>query len=576
MPVQFNHAPSGKVTLKAPASGNLTLTLPGTDGTSGQALVTDGSGNLSFGSGGGGGGGGLTLTANGTISTGDAVAFVSGKAEPISSTPASFAVNIPSSASSYSTIYPGNPYPTSMSPEWYGSLTGPSNYGVFGALQNGNLVFYEAQDPSSGSLPSGPYVSSINNVGVFRFVYNSNANCYLGFYYSMGSWYAGAFTVGSSGSFTWLNDTYIGGNNIGGSDIAVVTSNTGANVVDGLFQGAGTSALYKLSATWNGSSFSSSSSGNYYQNYGLSSMFYTTSFTGFAGYSQEYIASYQQGAAVLLNPNSGQPQVFTYYGGWQNYNDFLITVSCDYISPILQIKSKYLGFFTCSPSSGIYWVSMDIQNPSTTWAAQYLGSWPGGFSWYPTCLIPVGASSYSASDNTSITCLVCTESTSHLVVVELTVDSVGVPVGGATISSTDWFSYTGFSADIVVSGRPPQGLNGVSNSALGTPAPATLSFVSASGYYYTGYNRLATSTPASSNTSQMVGVATAGASSGSAVTVGTLYNTVTPGSGSPFTVGSDVYVDSTGTFNQSASGTLIGVATSSTQLVVTNVPGFTA
>jgi hypothetical protein len=40
------------VQLQAPASvaSNLTLTLPSADGSSGQALVTDGSGNLSFGS----------------------------------------------------------------------------------------------------------------------------------------------------------------------------------------------------------------------------------------------------------------------------------------------------------------------------------------------------------------------------------------------------------------------------------------------------------------------------------------------------------------------------------------------
>lgn len=40
------------VQLQAPASvaSTFTLTLPNADGTSGQALVTDGSGNLSFGS----------------------------------------------------------------------------------------------------------------------------------------------------------------------------------------------------------------------------------------------------------------------------------------------------------------------------------------------------------------------------------------------------------------------------------------------------------------------------------------------------------------------------------------------
>lgn len=51
------------VQLQAPASiaSNLTLTLPNADGTSGQAIVTDGSGNLSFG--------------NAGISTGKAIAM---------------------------------------------------------------------------------------------------------------------------------------------------------------------------------------------------------------------------------------------------------------------------------------------------------------------------------------------------------------------------------------------------------------------------------------------------------------------------------------------------------------------
>lgn len=49
---------TNSVNLRAPASvsSNLTLTLPGTDGSSGHALVTDGSGNLSFSAVSGGGG----------------------------------------------------------------------------------------------------------------------------------------------------------------------------------------------------------------------------------------------------------------------------------------------------------------------------------------------------------------------------------------------------------------------------------------------------------------------------------------------------------------------------------------
>lgn len=54
---------SNYVQLEAPSSisSTFTLTLPAADGTSGQALVTDGSGNLSFGSAG--------------ISTGKAIAM---------------------------------------------------------------------------------------------------------------------------------------------------------------------------------------------------------------------------------------------------------------------------------------------------------------------------------------------------------------------------------------------------------------------------------------------------------------------------------------------------------------------
>lgn len=44
-----NASGSGTTTLQSPnTSSSLTLTLPATDGTSGQAVVTDGSGNLSF------------------------------------------------------------------------------------------------------------------------------------------------------------------------------------------------------------------------------------------------------------------------------------------------------------------------------------------------------------------------------------------------------------------------------------------------------------------------------------------------------------------------------------------------
>lgn len=49
--IQGNASGTGTTTLQsANTSSSATFTLPATDGTSGQALVTDGSGNLSFGS----------------------------------------------------------------------------------------------------------------------------------------------------------------------------------------------------------------------------------------------------------------------------------------------------------------------------------------------------------------------------------------------------------------------------------------------------------------------------------------------------------------------------------------------
>jgi hypothetical protein len=48
MPIPLNHVGAGVVTLAAPTSGNVTLTLPVADGTNGQALTTNGSGQLAF------------------------------------------------------------------------------------------------------------------------------------------------------------------------------------------------------------------------------------------------------------------------------------------------------------------------------------------------------------------------------------------------------------------------------------------------------------------------------------------------------------------------------------------------
>jgi hypothetical protein len=62
MPIPLNHVGAGVVTLAAPTSGNVTLTLPIADGTNGQALTTDGAGQLAFSTVGGGGGGALIIS----------------------------------------------------------------------------------------------------------------------------------------------------------------------------------------------------------------------------------------------------------------------------------------------------------------------------------------------------------------------------------------------------------------------------------------------------------------------------------------------------------------------------------
>jgi hypothetical protein len=48
MAIQFDNTNTGVATLKPATSGTLTLTLPSADGTTGQAIVTNGSGQLSF------------------------------------------------------------------------------------------------------------------------------------------------------------------------------------------------------------------------------------------------------------------------------------------------------------------------------------------------------------------------------------------------------------------------------------------------------------------------------------------------------------------------------------------------
>jgi len=69
MPINLNHATAGTVTLKSPASGTPTFTLPAADGTSGQTWTTNGSGVLSFGTLGvaGGGTGSSTTFTSGSV-----------------------------------------------------------------------------------------------------------------------------------------------------------------------------------------------------------------------------------------------------------------------------------------------------------------------------------------------------------------------------------------------------------------------------------------------------------------------------------------------------------------------------
>lgn len=48
MPIQIDNTNAGIVNLRAPASGTTNLTLPTADGSTGQALTTNGSGQLAF------------------------------------------------------------------------------------------------------------------------------------------------------------------------------------------------------------------------------------------------------------------------------------------------------------------------------------------------------------------------------------------------------------------------------------------------------------------------------------------------------------------------------------------------
>ena len=85
MPIPLDHAGAGVITLKAPASGTVTFTLPSADGSNAQVMQTNGSGVLSF----------VTPASGGVTSvTGTAPVVSSGGATPaISMAAATASVN---------------------------------------------------------------------------------------------------------------------------------------------------------------------------------------------------------------------------------------------------------------------------------------------------------------------------------------------------------------------------------------------------------------------------------------------------------------------------------------------------
>jgi hypothetical protein len=90
MAIQFDNTNTGTATLRPATSGTIALTLPSADGTSGQAITTDGSGNLAFTT--VGGGGGLTgFTAAESTTAPNATVFVDSLTAAASSTNADVA-----------------------------------------------------------------------------------------------------------------------------------------------------------------------------------------------------------------------------------------------------------------------------------------------------------------------------------------------------------------------------------------------------------------------------------------------------------------------------------------------------
>ena len=91
MAIQFDNTNTGVATLKPASSGTLTLTLPTADGTSGQAITTNGSGQLAFSTVGGGGGGLTGFTAAESTAAPNATVYVDSLTSSAASTDADVA-----------------------------------------------------------------------------------------------------------------------------------------------------------------------------------------------------------------------------------------------------------------------------------------------------------------------------------------------------------------------------------------------------------------------------------------------------------------------------------------------------
>jgi hypothetical protein len=236
------------VSLSAPASlaSDLTFTLPATDGASGQALVTNGSGVLSFASAG--------ISWQSVQTTG--FTAVSGRAYPCNTTSSAFTVTLPSSASTGDTIilldYAGT---------WdTNNLTiNPNSNKIFG--QTSNVVASKDReglslvyvDSTQGWIPSSGYQESTQGLGIpysVDFLVVAGGGGGAGAYYS-GAGGAGGYrtstqsvsagtvitvTVGDGGAgATYAQNTGFSGSDssISGSGLTTITSSGGGGGASG-------------------------------------------------------------------------------------------------------------------------------------------------------------------------------------------------------------------------------------------------------------------------------------------------------------------------------------------------------